>query len=254
MTSSTSATTRPTAGAPRDAITPDTALWVRGATSGPSPGALRPDGAGGCLARGGDWVDVVPVEPAVTALVVGDVMGHGATASAAVGPLRARLRELLRRGDTPSAALDGAAAAVREDELAPLVTAAVGLLRCDRTGGRLRLSSAGHPPPLLRWPGGHVLRLEGGRGLLLGADVPRAPDERAETLLDLPQGAAVVFYTDGLVEGGRGDIDDGIEGVARVLADLPDGVPASRVCEDVAAALVAHDPLDDVAVLVAVVP
>src|SRR6185312_8527005 len=51
--------------------------------------------AGQEQAAGGDWFDAIPLDGGAVALVVGDVVGHGLSASAAMGQLRAVLAELL---------------------------------------------------------------------------------------------------------------------------------------------------------------
>jgi len=51
--------------------------------------------AGQEQAAGGDWFDAIPLDSGGVALVVGDVVGHGVAASAAMGQLRAVLAELL---------------------------------------------------------------------------------------------------------------------------------------------------------------
>lgn len=52
---------------------------------------LPASGEGGV---GGDWVDAIPLSGARVALVVGDVVGHGVTAAAAMGRLRAAVHTL----------------------------------------------------------------------------------------------------------------------------------------------------------------
>ena len=47
--------------------------------------------AGQEQAAGGDWFDAIPLNGGAVALVVGDVIGHGLSASAAMGQLRAVL-------------------------------------------------------------------------------------------------------------------------------------------------------------------
>jgi serine phosphatase RsbU (regulator of sigma subunit) len=47
--------------------------------------------AGHEQAAGGDWFDAIPLADGSVALVVGDVVGHGVAASAAMGQLRAVL-------------------------------------------------------------------------------------------------------------------------------------------------------------------
>jgi serine phosphatase RsbU (regulator of sigma subunit) len=51
--------------------------------------------AGQDQAAGGDWFDAVTLASGAVALIVGDVVGHGVAASAAMGQLRAVLNELL---------------------------------------------------------------------------------------------------------------------------------------------------------------
>jgi len=52
-------------------------------------------GAGQERSAGGDWFDAIPLTDGSVALVVGDVVGHGVVAAAAMGQLRAVLTELL---------------------------------------------------------------------------------------------------------------------------------------------------------------
>ena len=51
--------------------------------------------AGHEQAAGGDWFDAIVLADGIVALVVGDVVGHGVTASAAMGQLRAVLNDRL---------------------------------------------------------------------------------------------------------------------------------------------------------------
>ncbi|WP_138734469.1 GAF domain-containing protein [Modestobacter excelsi] len=55
---------------------------------------------------GGDWYDVLPVAGGAVAVVVGDVVGNGAPAAAAMGQLRSALAGLLLAGLPPARALD----------------------------------------------------------------------------------------------------------------------------------------------------
>src|SRR5262245_31818678 len=64
-------------------------------------------------AAGGDWFDVVTMPGDAVALVVGDVVGHGATAAAVMGQLRAIAADRLQRGgdiDDVMSAMDSFAA------------------------------------------------------------------------------------------------------------------------------------------------
>ena len=97
-------------------------------------------------AAGGDWFEAFPVGGQVVA-VVGDVVGHGAEASAVMGQLRAVLVEFLLDGD------DLATALVRLDRFASRVPGARGATVClaviDPADGTVRYACAGHPPPLV---------------------------------------------------------------------------------------------------------
>jgi PAS domain S-box-containing protein len=137
---------------------------------------------------------------------------------------------------------------VAHDDGDVLATAVVARLDPGPDGGRrLRWSSAGHLPALLREPSGRVRLLDAdGSDLMLGVD-PAAP--RTEHAVDLAPGATVLLYTDGLVERRDRGLDDGVEQLRRALEDGPapsDGLEG--LCDALLAA-VAPDGSDDIAVL-----
>ena len=144
-------------------------------------------------AAGGDWFEAVPVGGQVVA-VVGDVVGHGAEASAVMGQLRAVLVEFLLDGD------DLATALVRLDRFASRVPGARGATVClaviNPADGTMRYACAGHPPPLVVAADGSTryLPAPGGGPLSLAGPPPRvgaatlAPDE------------LLLMFSDGLVE------------------------------------------------------
>ena len=83
------------------------------------------------------------------------------------------------------------------------------------TGARMRLTSAGHPPPVLSRPG-HAPTTVGPPGLLLGMT---GAGRWEESEIDLAPGDTLFFYTDGVT-----DTPSGSErfGEARLLAAVPD--------------------------------
>jgi serine phosphatase RsbU (regulator of sigma subunit) len=81
------------------------------------------------------------------------------------------------------------------------------------------LASAGHPPPLLRLPGGDTRPVAVPPGPLLGID-PGAAFPVTE--IPLTPGTILALYTDGLVEAPGVDLDDAIAGLARHLARADD--------------------------------
>jgi anti-sigma regulatory factor (Ser/Thr protein kinase) len=118
----------------------------------------------------------------------------------------------------------------------------------DVAHGTATFATAGHPPPLLRLPDGPVLLLEGANSVPLGL---RTGVARPEATVELPVGALLMLYTDGLVERRAESID---EGLAR-LCDAVRGQPAvaSRQVVDrvVDQLLPGRDHHDDVAILCA---
>jgi serine phosphatase RsbU (regulator of sigma subunit) len=110
-------------------------------------------------------------------------------------------------------------------------------------GGLLRWSSAGHlPPVLLRGGCAEVLRTPA--DLMLGV---RVDAERTEHVRELLPDDLLVLYTDGLVEERRSDLDDRLDGLARLLEQLGPDEPELLV--DVLVERLASRE-DDVAVLV----
>ena len=192
--------------------------------------------AAGDQAAGGDWYDVVAQPDGRAALVVGDVVGHGVAASAAMGQLRALAVDRLETGAAPDeviAALDRFAAR-RPDARATTVCIAV----LDPATGALSYCTAGHPPPLVIPTGegeGRYLAPSGGGPLGTGAAFPTASD----TLAD---GEVLLLYTDGIVERPNRAMPQStleLRQVATAAARneaLPIGAPtvvADRVCEQV---------------------
>ena len=82
------------------------------------------------------------------------------------------------------------------DEVLDTSFATVVFVAIDPAKGICRMSSAGHPPPVVAYPDGTVALLEQARGLPLGTGIPTK--YRQETI-ELPAGT-VSLYTDRLVE------------------------------------------------------
>jgi PAS domain S-box-containing protein len=200
-----------------------------------------PGGVG--LKVGGDWYDAVPLRDGRVMLVIGDVVGHGVRAAASMGKLRNVLQYSALDGLAPAAVLSRLNqyfCGLVDSDMATLLVA-----EYDPARQRIRYSSAGHPPPMLRMPDGAVVALEGGRSMPLCAS-DQAQYHEAEH--ELPAGSVLVLYTDGLIERRGESLDVGFDRLAASLRDGPAGV------EDIADALL-HDlladdaPADDVALL-----
>ncbi|MEV5181823.1 SpoIIE family protein phosphatase [Streptomyces werraensis] len=201
---------------------------------------------------GGDWYDAFVLPDGATALAVGDVVGHDLDAAAGMAQLRNVLRAYAwAQEDPPSvivSRLDRSAMHITDVTMATLLFA-----RMDREDdGRWTLTwtNAGHPPPLLVTRDGEARFLTGGHGMLLGTALERPrPDGRAE----VPPGATLLFYTDGLIEEPSRSLDEGLEllrGHAAALAEHPPARFTDLVLERTRPA--GND--DDVALLTVRVP
>ncbi|MEU4737693.1 SpoIIE family protein phosphatase [Streptomyces fradiae] len=191
---------------------------------------------------GGDWYDVVSLGAGRTAFVIGDVMGRGVRAAAAMGQLRAAVRAYARLDLPPHEViqlLDGLAAEIAASQIATCVYAVH-----DPHGGQLVYASAGHLPILVRDEDGTVRRAEDPTGAPLGTGGWR----HASGSIGLPPGSTAVLYTDGLVERRDRDIDESVAVLERTLAGVQ-GTPGD-ICATLLRTLGADAYLeDDIAVL-----
>jgi serine phosphatase RsbU (regulator of sigma subunit)/anti-sigma regulatory factor (Ser/Thr protein kinase) len=155
---------------------------------------------------GGDWFDAMQLPDGKLGLVVGDVVGKGVQAAATMAQLRNATRAFSLERLKPASVL------VRlnrlADEMLDTSFATLAYLWLDPVTRVCRMSSAGHPPPLVAMPDGRVELLEKVRGLPLGTGMQAR--YRQETI-ELPAGSVVLLYTDGLVERRGRSIDDGLE-------------------------------------------
>jgi PAS domain S-box-containing protein len=202
---------------------------------------------------GGDWYDVIPLDESRVAMVVGDVVGHGAAAAAVMGQLRAALAACLLDDHSPARALRLLSRVAGRIDGALASTAVCLVL--DVATGELTWSSAGHPPPLVVDPADRrqpVRFLTEGRGGVLGAG-RRGGFSLAltEARTTLAPGAAVVLYPDGLIERRRESAGRGLARLATAALTARDPEPAALVASVLAGALAGVAPEDDVAVVVA---
>ncbi|MFE2141511.1 SpoIIE family protein phosphatase [Streptomyces sp. NPDC059456] len=159
---------------------------------------------------GGDWYDAITLPGDRVALVVGDVMGHGVPAAAAMGRLRITAKTLARHNPEPVALLEELDLCAQE---AGIEWATCLYLLYDPHTGRARIANAGHPPPLVRHRDGSVHTVGDVPGVPLG--VGGVPYRSVE--VELPEGATVALYTDGLVEARGRDIDTGMDALREQL-------------------------------------
>ncbi|MEU8294910.1 SpoIIE family protein phosphatase [Streptomyces pseudogriseolus] len=174
---------------------------------------------------GGDWYDAFVLSDGATALAVGDVVGHDLDAAAGMAQMRNVLRAYAWAQEEPPSAivarLDRAAARITDVTMATLLFARMS--RAEDGRWTLSWTNAGHPPPLLVTRDGEARFLTGGHGLLLGTGLDRPrPDEET----DVPPGATLLFYTDGLIEEPSRSLDEGLELLRAHAAALAEQPPA----------------------------
>ena len=177
---------------------------------------------------GGDWYDVIPLRDGQIGIAIGDVVGHGLGAAARMASLQNALRAYALEGLRPSLVLERMNGFARELEGGPMATLLYAVIDPDEA--RMRIASAGHPPPLVIAPGGDASFAEGPTASPLG--VVSFPTYE-ESIVALAAGSTVLLYTDGLVERPDASLDEGLEW----LRDFARGVPvrAGRAVRGVAA-------------------
>ncbi|MEV2213028.1 SpoIIE family protein phosphatase [Streptomyces sp. NPDC050997] len=213
---------------------------------------------------GGDWFDVIELPGHRTALVVGDVMGRGLRAAVAMGELRSAVRTLALLDLEPAEVLSAldeiarglgapggvqqatrAARRPREADLSEVYLATCVYAVYDSVTRRITFANAGHLPPVLVEPGEPALMLDVPPGMPLG--VGGEPFEEVD--VDLPEGALLALYTDGLVESRDHPLDEGLQAFVGALTDPSS--PLEDVCDHVLNTLDTHHGEDDIALLMA---
>jgi hypothetical protein len=186
---------------------------------------------------GGDWYDVLELHDGRVVLTLGDVAGHGVLAASSMAGLRHSVRAYAREG------LSAAQVAERVDRLFEGEFATFVYLVYHPDTAELRFANAGHLPPLLVTPGAEP------RFLSESLSTPIGLGEHArfeEGTVAFPPGAAVLIYTDGLVERREAHLGGQLERLCASVSGF-DG-DADTICDR---ALDAFPPegSDDVALL-----
>lgn len=203
---------------------------------------------------GGDWMDTIELPGGRIALVIGDVVGHGVNAAAAMGRMRTAVHTLAVLDQPPAELLDHLDKVTTQ--LAESGTWSLG--HASVTGGTClycvydpatricTLARAGHPPPVLVTPDGHAAIA----GTPVGPPVGTGTGPYESVDLELAEGTLLALYTDGLVESRHADIDVGLDRLVDALRQPPADLEA--LCDRVVARMTSDAPSeDDVALLVA---
>ncbi|GAA2138977.1 SpoIIE family protein phosphatase [Kitasatospora kazusensis] len=160
---------------------------------------------------GGDWYDLLRLPDGLVGLVIGDVQGHNAEATAVMGQLRSGLRAYATDGHDPAATLARTSRLLAELDTDLFATCLY--LTLDPATGALAGARAGHPAPV-RISAGRAVELHLPGGPPLGVDPGGAYPLSVHALA---AGETLLVYTDGLVEDRDEDYD---ESVQRMLGGL----------------------------------
>ncbi|MFP3989678.1 SpoIIE family protein phosphatase [Streptomyces sp. E11-3] len=159
---------------------------------------------------GGDWYDALELPDGESLLSVGDLTGHGVTATSGMAMLLGALRGMAVAGARPGPLL-GWLNQLLDASVQPALGSAV-CCRYNPKDHTLTWAQAGHPVPLL-FRGGTGRALTPPDGVLLGATSGASYGQAIE---QLEPGDLLLLHTDGLVPGRAGGSTAG-----RLLALAP---------------------------------
>jgi len=148
------------------------------------------------LAVGGDFYDFLSLDDGRIGIVVGDVSGKGVSAALYAAKLASDLR-YQAVGETDPARILEQANRITAQRAQDGMFATVVLVVLTPDTGRIEVSNAGHPLPLLRDTRGRVRPVGAMGNLPLGVDHAATFTEQQDTLRP---GETIVFYTDGVTE------------------------------------------------------
>ena len=192
-------------------------------------------------AAGGDFYDLFIPAPGKVAVILGDVAGHGREALTQAALTRYTLRAYVQAGLEPRLALALAGRALADPMCEHFATVAVGVY--DSGSATLTYALAGHPPPIVRG-------CETSEPLSVCCSPPLGagfPTGLRQSVLSLPAGAELCFFSDGLLEA-RCEGPEELLGRER-LSELFEALGAQPTAEDLLARVraVAQSTPDDMA-------
>jgi sigma-B regulation protein RsbU (phosphoserine phosphatase) len=203
----------------------------------------------GTIAAGGDFYDLFEIDDGRCGFFIGDVCGHGVTATSTMALARYTLRGVGHAVDSPAEVLGRLDEALLGGGVNEYCTAVYGSARRAEDGGAdLVLAVGGHPLPVLLPHDGEP-REVGEHGTLLG--FPNIPPHHTNVELHLRPGDQLLLFTDGLLECPEPRVS-----VEELLATINPGPTPSDTIETVLANhhVDVRSRSDDTAVLVLGVP
>jgi serine phosphatase RsbU (regulator of sigma subunit) len=155
---------------------------------------------------GGDWYDAFPLGDGRIIVAIGDIVGHGIGAAAAMGEVRNALRAYASEDPSPARVFDRINALLSEAGGQQFCTAFCAIL--DPWAKTITYSDAGHPAVLAFTAEGETRPLDQARSTPLGALRNARYQEATEPL---QTGTSLFAYTDGLVERRGEDLEHRLE-------------------------------------------
>jgi len=192
---------------------------------------------------GGDYYDVFNIDKTRLAVAIGDVSGHGLSTGLVMAMVKAAITTLVEEGADETSLFHRLNDLVyRSTERRAFMTLAFTIFDLER--GRIRHTNAGHLYPYLLRAGAAPMAIE----------VPSLPlgvrsEIRTHTAeIDLQEGDAVVYLSDGIVEAQDNDGEPfGFDKLESLLAAAPDRSP-SAIRDTILQAVALHSgtrPADD---------
>jgi serine phosphatase RsbU (regulator of sigma subunit) len=174
----------------------------------------------------GDFYNWFDLPDGRVCVVIGDVTGHGMSAAFLMATTQLLVRMTMPRLGDPGPCLSEVNRQLCQQVFnGQFVT--MEILVLDRINARVDIASAGHPPPLVG-RGARFEPLEAETGLVLGVD---ATTEYVTETFDLPDNAAIVLYTDGVIDAQAPDESRfGIEGLGKCVFGRFDNAQAILDC------------------------
>jgi serine phosphatase RsbU (regulator of sigma subunit) len=203
------------------------------------PGAVHHD-------VGGDWYDMVPGPDGRVSFTIGDVVGHDIDAASIMGQLRSAVRVYTSEGLAPAELmlrLNRLVDTLGIEKMATLVH-----LLLDPATGTAVYANAGHVAPLLIHADGSTDWLEAGNSLPVGALATTTWPEQTATLVP---GDTLLLFTDGLIEERTRPINDGLERLRQVAADVA-ALDVDELCDRIVTVFTSGEQRDDDIALLAV--
>jgi serine phosphatase RsbU (regulator of sigma subunit) len=190
---------------------------------------------------GGDWYDVIPLEPGRFMLIVGDVSGRGIAAATVMASLRFSSRAFVSEGQSPALVVANLRKTFELGHDGCFAT--VLCMRVDVEAREVELANAGHLSPLVRQHGTtSVVESVLGPPIGVGLDVTTESSSFC-----LAPGATMLAYTDGLVERRGESLDDGMSRLQRVVTLAPE--PVELLVAEAVSEMTGEGAPDDVVVI-----